>query len=173
MRDDKVYVVKGGDSTVLADSLTLPSGAVVKGDATVRFKDGSSTKLKNGQYISIKPAPATTPASTTTSTTTTSTSTTSSDTSATASSAAPVEDRVVMKDDQIYVVKSGDSTLLADTIKLASGAVVSKDGSVKFRNGSTTKLKNGQFIALNPATKEGKKDGTKKRLSGTKKKRSS
>jgi len=168
MMDEKVYVIKNGDSTLLSDSLTLPSGAVVKSDASVRFRDGSVTKLKNGQYISIKPAPAetskpdTTSASASSSTTTTTTATT---TTATTATKAAVEDKVVMIDDKVMLVQNGDSTELADSIKLKSGAVVKKDGSVRFKNGSTTQLKNGQFIDLNPEPAETKKTTKSKKTS--------
>ena len=74
-----------------------------------------------------------------------------------------LEDRVMMVQDQVVVIKKGDSTVLSDSIKLQSGAVVLKDGSVRFKNGTTTKLKNGQYINLNPAkkSKAGSKDESK------------
>ena len=69
----------------------------------------------------------------------------------------------MMVQDQVVVIKKGDSTVLSDSIKLQSGAVVLKDGSVRFKNGTTTKLKNGQYINLNPAkkSKTGSKDESK------------
>ena len=171
MMDGKVFVVKSGDSTLLADSIQLKSGAVVKSDATVRFKDGTTTTLKNGQYIALNPAPAPTapapaaPAENKKDTTTT--------TAATPAPATPskteAEDKVVMTDGKVFVVKNGDSTVLEESITLGSGAVVKKDGSVTFKNGTTTQLKNGQFIALNSApSTETKK--TKKVKTTTKKK---
>jgi len=66
-----------------------------------------------------------------------------------------------MKDDKVMVIKNGDTTLLADSIKLGSGAVVKSDASVRFKDGTTTVLKNGQFIALAPPA-EGKKTKTTK-----------
>ena len=74
-----------------------------------------------------------------------------------------LEDRVMMVQDQVVVIKKGESTVLSDSIKLQSGAVVLKDGSVRFKNGTTTKLKNGQYINLNPAkkSKAGSKDESK------------
>lgn len=51
----------------------------------------------------------------------------------------------------MLVIKNGDSTLLQDSIKLKSGAVVNKDATVKFKDGASTILKNGQYIAMNPA----------------------
>jgi len=75
-------------------------------------------------------------------------------------------DRVIMKDDKMYMVKSGDSTVLDKSYKLESGAVVSATGSVKYPSGRTVQLKNGQFIELKKAvTTE-----TKKTTSVTKKK---
>lgn len=144
MKDDKVMLIKNGDSTLLEDSIQLKSGAVVKKDASVKFKDGTTKQLKNGQYISLNPAEKEPAAANTKMDSTTVAKTV-------------VEDKVVMKDDQVLVIKNGDSTLLQDSIKLKSGAVVMKDASVKFKDGTTTTLKNGQYIALNPAPAESKK----------------
>ncbi|MEP7141938.1 MAG: DUF6799 domain-containing protein [Ferruginibacter sp.] len=154
MKDDKVIVVKKGDSTVLADSIKLGSGAVVRNDATVQFKDGTTAKLKNGQSIALTTAPDESKSKTDTATATKTATTTST------SPATVAEDKVIMKDDKVMVVMNGDSTLLADSIKLKSGAVVQNDGSVRFKDGTTTKLKNGQFIALNPPPAEAKKTKT-------------
>jgi hypothetical protein len=164
MKDDKVYVIKSGDSTLLADSITLGSGAVVRSDASVTFSDGSTAQLKNGQYIALTtPPPAAEPAAPATPASPTDASTPDN---ASSGATAPVEDRVVMTNDQVMIVKSGDSTLLADSIKLNSGAIVQKDGSVRFKDGTTTTLKNGQYISLNPSpateTKKTKKSKTKK-----------
>jgi len=57
-------------------------------------------------------------------------------------------DRVIMKDDKIYMLKSGESSLLEKSYKLESGAVVSTTGSVKYPSGRVVQLKNGQFIEL-------------------------
>ncbi len=57
-------------------------------------------------------------------------------------------DRVIMKDDKIYMLKSGDTILLQKSYKLESGAVVSTSGSVKYPSGRVVQLKNGQFIEL-------------------------
>lgn len=58
-------------------------------------------------------------------------------------------DRVLMMDDHVMVVRNGVSTALEDSIKLQSGAIVTKDGSVRYSNGTKTKLKKGQYINLN------------------------
>ena len=59
-----------------------------------------------------------------------------------------VSDRVMVKDDQVVVIKNGETTVLQDSITLSSGAVVTKDGTITYKDGKTKKLKNGQYIAL-------------------------
>ncbi|MEO5889776.1 MAG: DUF6799 domain-containing protein [Ferruginibacter sp.] len=145
MTDDKVMVVKNGDSTLLSDSIKLESGAVVTKDGTVTYTSGKSAKLKNGQYVSLTAVPDNTSQADSSSATGT------SDATATATKAAD-EDKVIMVGDKVYVIKSGDSTVLADSIKLKSGALVKSDATVKFKDGTSTTLKNGQYIALNPPT---------------------
>lgn len=77
-------------------------------------------------------------------------------------------DRVMMKNDTMYMVKNGENTLLEKNYKLESGAIVMVDGSVKYPSGKTVQLKNGQFIAL-AATKEmDAKDKTKNKEMGAK-----
>ena len=74
-------------------------------------------------------------------------------------------DRVMMKDDKMYMLKDGEATLLEKSYKLSSGAVVSTLGTVKYPGGRVINLKNGQFIELKPATTETsakKVDKTKK-----------
>lgn len=57
-------------------------------------------------------------------------------------------DRVIMKNGQMMMVKSGDTTAMAQSVTLSSGAVVMKDGIVKYKSGKTIQLKDGQFINL-------------------------
>jgi len=76
---------------------------------------------------------------------------TNADTSTTTETSNAPTDRVMMIDEKVMVIRNGDSTLLADKIELESGAIVTRDGTVTFKSGTTTKLKNGQFINLNPA----------------------
>jgi hypothetical protein len=57
-----------------------------------------------------------------------------------------------MINDEMKVIKNGDTTALVEPITLQSGAEVSKDGTVKYANGKTTQLKNGQYISLNSAS---------------------
>lgn len=64
-----------------------------------------------------------------------------------------VTDRVMMKEEKMYLVKNGENTLLDKSYKLESGVVVSANGNVKFPSGKTVQLKNGQFIELRPIEK--------------------
>ena len=62
-------------------------------------------------------------------------------------------DRVMMKDEKMYVIKDGQIAPLDKTYKLETGAIVSSKGEVKFPSGKTVILKNGQFIELKPIEK--------------------
>jgi|GEM_PF-4334836 len=57
MKDGEVFVIKKGEATKLEKDFTLPSGLVVTPDGTVKKKDGTAVKLKDGQYIEIKALP--------------------------------------------------------------------------------------------------------------------
>ena len=69
-------------------------------------------------------------------------------------------DRVMMKDDKMYMLKDGEATLLEKSYKLSSGAIVSTMGTVKYPGGKVLTLKNGQFIEIKPVTTT--ETGTKK-----------
>lgn len=70
-------------------------------------------------------------------------------------------DRIMMKDDQMYLVKNNESSILDKNYKLESGVVITKDGDVKYPGGKTVKLKNGQFIELAPVSDKETSTGTK------------
>ncbi len=53
MADDKVYVIKNGDSSILNKEYKLSSGASVLPDGTVKYPTGKSVMLKNGQFIEL------------------------------------------------------------------------------------------------------------------------
>jgi hypothetical protein len=86
----------------------------------------------------------------TTSSTQTNTNTTT--TTATADSATVLTDRVIMRDDTMYIIKNGETTNLSETFKLESGATVSREGLVTYPSGKTVTLKNGQFIEITKVT---------------------
>lgn len=58
MKDGEMIVVKNGESIKMSKALTLPTGLVVSPDGTVSRKGAAPLKLKEGQYIEIKPVPA-------------------------------------------------------------------------------------------------------------------
>lgn len=75
-----------------------------------------------------------------------------------------VTDRIVMKDDKIYVVKNNESVLLEKSYKLESGVIVTSLGMVKYPSGKTAQLKNGQSIELKkPVTTDAKKTSESKK----------
>ena len=77
-------------------------------------------------------------------------------------------DRIVMKDDKIFVVKNSESVLLEKSYKLENGVIVSSLGMVKYPSGKTAQLKNGQFIELKkPATTVVKKSSENKKAKVT------
>jgi|GEM_PF-6727932 len=63
-------------------------------------------------------------------------------------SAEPVTDRVMMRDGAMVIIKDGTMMPLEKEITLPSGTVVQKDGTLKKKDGSEIKLKDGQFIEL-------------------------
>lgn len=56
MKNGEMMIIKNGEETKMQDEVVFPSGTVVKTDGTVRKKDGSEVKLKDGQYIAL-PSP--------------------------------------------------------------------------------------------------------------------
>jgi hypothetical protein len=75
-------------------------------------------------------------------------------------------DRIMMKDDQIFIVKNNESTVLDKNYKLESGVVITKEGLVKYPGGKSVNLKNGQFIELDPVSETGAaKKATQKKTS--------
>lgn len=57
MKDGEMMLVKNGEAVKMTDDIELPSGQVVGADGTVKKKDGTSVKLKDGQYIELKTVP--------------------------------------------------------------------------------------------------------------------
>jgi hypothetical protein len=74
-----------------------------------------------------------------------------------------VSDRVMMKDGEMLVIKKGVETKLEKSITLPDGNVVTADGTVKMPDGNSVKLKDGEYIGINPkkVIKKTKKTKTK------------
>ncbi len=53
MKNGKLLMMKNGQTTQLTSDLTLDNGTVVMANGTVKAKDGSTTTLKEGDYISM------------------------------------------------------------------------------------------------------------------------
>jgi hypothetical protein len=53
MKNGKLLMMKNGQTTPLTTDLTLDNGTVVMTNGTVKAKDGSTTTLKEGDYITM------------------------------------------------------------------------------------------------------------------------
>jgi hypothetical protein len=53
MKDGKVKQWKGGQITMVTSPVMLTNGSTVASDGTVKMKDGTTTMLKDGQYIDM------------------------------------------------------------------------------------------------------------------------
>jgi hypothetical protein len=73
-----------------------------------------------------------------------------------------LSDRVVMKEGQMMLIKNGEEMKMEKDVTLSSGTVITRDGMVKKKDGSSVKLKDGQYIALPAATD--KKPALKKQV---------
>ncbi|MDO9376614.1 MAG: hypothetical protein Q7T76_19470 [Ferruginibacter sp.] len=87
---------------------------------------------------------------------TTSAKATTTTTTTTLDSTVVLSDRVIMRDDAMFVIKDGQTNSLTETYKLESGATVTSDGTVTYPSGKTVKLKNGQFIEITKSTSSDK-----------------
>jgi uncharacterized protein YdeI (BOF family) len=54
MKHDKVMEIKDGKVSTLTADATLANGTVIMADGTVKNKDGSVVKLKNGEHIDLQ-----------------------------------------------------------------------------------------------------------------------
>lgn len=55
MKEGEMVVIKDGKETKMVKNIKLPDGNIVMTDGTVKMPDGNSVKLKNGEYINLKP----------------------------------------------------------------------------------------------------------------------
>lgn len=116
-------------------------------DSTLQHSGNMKTDSTNTTYQSGSQTGST--QDTSTSTSSQKSTTTAADNKAT--DTVTLTDRIMMKDDQMFMVKNNESSLLDKNYKLESGAVITTDGMVKYPGGKSVKLKNGQFIELAPA----------------------
>ncbi len=113
---------------------------------TTTTTDTDSLRTASNQNATTNRDSMSTTSSTQTNTNTTATTTTTAD------SATVLTDRVIMRDDTMYIIKNGESSNLTETFKLESGATVSREGLVTYPSGKTVTLKNGQFIEITKVT---------------------
>ena len=135
-------------NTMSSDSMNTSNSA--NGNSTTGTMNHDSSSMSNSNHNMDNTGKNNgTTNSSTTSTTTTSTTNTADSVKAYEKT---LTDRVMMKDDKMYMLKDGEATLLEKSYKLSSGAVVSTLGTVKYPGGKVLTLKNGQFIEIKPAT---------------------
>lgn len=53
MKDSKMWAIKQGQKTEMAQEVTLSNGTQVHTDGTVKTSDGETIQLKEGQYIDV------------------------------------------------------------------------------------------------------------------------
>lgn len=53
MRDGKLLMMKNGQTTQLTTDMTLDNGTVVMANGTVKTKEGTTTTLKEGDYVAM------------------------------------------------------------------------------------------------------------------------
>jgi hypothetical protein len=51
MKDGKMMVMKGGETTAMDQEMTMTNGTVVGTDGSVKMKDGTSRQLKDGDCV--------------------------------------------------------------------------------------------------------------------------
>ena len=51
MKDGKLFVMKNGQTTQLSKDMTLDNGTIIMASGTVKAKDGTTTILKEGDYV--------------------------------------------------------------------------------------------------------------------------
>jgi hypothetical protein len=74
----------------------------------------------------------------------------------------PVTDRVLMKEGEMVLIKKGEQTKMREEVRLPSGTVITPDGIVKKKDGTSVQLKNGQYIELKPVPVKKESSAVKK-----------
>jgi hypothetical protein len=54
MKDGKMYIVKVDVETIMKSDMTLKNGTVIMTDGTVKWKNGKSVKLTNGERVDME-----------------------------------------------------------------------------------------------------------------------
>jgi hypothetical protein len=71
-------------------------------------------------------------------------------------------DRVMMKDGKMFIVEKGAESKLEKDFVFTSGLVVTPEGVVKKKDGSSVQLKDGQYLEIKPAAVKKEKSPVKK-----------
>lgn len=144
----------GSNNTMPSDSMNTNGNNAANGNNGTMSSDSSSMSHNNNH--NNMDSMSKTSGSQNNSSNSTTTTTTNNTATITADSIKAYEktlsDRVMMKDDKMYMLKDGEATPLEKSYKLSSGAIVSTTGTVKYPGGKVITLKNGQFIEIKPAT---------------------
>ena len=139
------------NNTMSSDSTTSNSATTVNGSNNTMSNDSSSMSSNNNHnHMDSISRNSGSQSSTLNNTATTNSATITAD--SIKAYEKTLTDRVLMKDDKMYMLKDGEATPLEKSYKLSSGAVVSTLGTVKYPGGKVITLKNGQFIEIKPAT---------------------
>jgi hypothetical protein len=67
------------------------------------------------------------------------------------------KDYITMKDGKVMQSKDGNVAELTEDVTLDNGSVVSKDGTVKMKDGKTVTLKEGDYVWMDGKITHGKK----------------
>ena len=141
-------------NTMSSDSMNTSNSANSNPNTSGTMSSDSSSMSHNNQNMDSTHNATGTYNNNSNTTTTTPKSTTISSEDSIKAYEKTLTDRVMMKDDKMYLLKSGEATLLEKSYKLSSGAVVSTLGTVKYPGGKVITLKNGQFIETKTASTE-------------------
>jgi hypothetical protein len=75
-----------------------------------------------------------------------------------------MKDCVMMKDGKMVVMKEGKTMDMDEDMTMQNGAMVMKDGTVKWKNGKTTKLKEGDCVYMDGKMAKMKMDKKKEKM---------
>jgi len=120
MSEGKVVLVRDGDSQILTDSMTFPNGLNIGPDGTCAYPDGAHARLMDGQMFQLDGTPILS------------------------------KDTISLKDGKVVVQKEGKLICLspAETMGMNDGTSVRGDGLIQKRDGTQSRLVEGQTIVI-------------------------
>jgi hypothetical protein len=120
MQAGKVIIVRDGQTEILAEPISFPNKLQVNPDGVCTYPDGSRSRLVDGQLFRLDGTPII------------------------------AKDTVTLKNGRVVVQKQGSLIPLssAQIMGMSDGSRVSGDGFIQQRDGSKTKLRDGQTILV-------------------------